>query len=240
MMFVWYDMPKVYDEYIELLNYIFATIFTIEAIFKIIAYRRNYFREAWNKFDFTVVVLTWIVVILLTMDLPFDVAILGMVARTLRIGRVFRIVKRVPAIQIILLTLIEALPAISALGLLLGLLFFLYSIIGMSQFAFVKLSGELNYHVNFQSFFTGAILLMRNATGEAWDTIMFDYMRTKSILFDCVEDADYYTWKNNGEVTNGCGSSISVIFFYSFNVIVSQVFLNLFVAIIIDSFLGQS
>jgi hypothetical protein len=107
-------------------------IFTVEAIFKIYGYRRNYFRDAWNKFDFTVVVLTWFVVVFMSFNLPFDVSILGMIARTLRIGRVFRLVKRVPAIQIILQTLLEAIPAISALGLLLGLLFFLYSIIGLS------------------------------------------------------------------------------------------------------------
>jgi len=134
---------------LEVVNYVFGTIFTVEAVCKILAYRRNYFRDAWNKFDFSVVVLTWFVVIFMSFDLPFDVSILGMVARTLRIGRVFRLVKRVPAIQIILQTLLEAIPAISALGLLLGLLFFLYSIIGLSQFAFVTLKGELNYHVNF-------------------------------------------------------------------------------------------
>jgi voltage-dependent calcium channel L type alpha-1D len=40
---------------------------------------------------------------------------------------------------------------------------------------------------------------------------------------------------------NGCGNAfVSVLFFYSFNVVVSQIFLNLFIAIIIDSFLGQS
>lgn len=133
----------------DVVNYVFGTIFTVEAVCKILAYRRNYFRDAWNKFDFSVVVLTWFVVIFMSFDLPFDVSILGMVARTLRIGRVFRLVKRVPAIQIILQTLLEAIPAISALGLLLGLLFFLYSIIGLSQFAFVALNGELNYHVNF-------------------------------------------------------------------------------------------
>lgn len=38
-----------------------------------------------------------------------------------------------------------------------------------------------------------------------------------------------------------CGNPIiGGIFFYSFNVIVCQIFLNLFIAIIIDSFLGQS
>lgn len=81
---------------------------------------------------------------------------------------------------------------------------------------------------------------MRNATGEAWDSIMFDCMRTRSITNQCDPNADYYSWKNNGEVVNGCGSMISVLFFYSFTVIVSQIFLNLFIAIIIDSFLGQS
>lgn len=48
------------------------------------------------------VVLTWLVVIIMELDPPFDIAILGMIAKTLRIGRVFRLVKRVPAIQIIL------------------------------------------------------------------------------------------------------------------------------------------
>lgn len=164
-------------------NYAFGTIFTIEAAMKIFAYRRNYFRDAWNKFDFTVVILTWFVVIIMSFELPTDVSILGTIGRTLRIGRVFRLSKRVQAIQVILMTLIEAVPSISALGILLGLLFFLYSIIGMSQFCFMRLEGELNYHVNFQSFMNGVLLLMRNATGEAWDSIMFDYMRLPSILF---------------------------------------------------------
>jgi len=40
---------------------------------------------------------------------------------------------------------------------------------------------------------------------------------------------------------NGCGDRItSLFFFYSFNVMVSQIFLNLFIAIIIDSFMNQS
>jgi hypothetical protein len=179
----WYGQTKEVEDQLEIVSHVFGTIFTIEAIMKIIAYRRNYFREAWNKFDFTVVILTWLVVIIMEFPLPFDVSILGMIARTLRIGRVFRLSKRVQAIQVILMTLLEAIPSISALGILLGLLFFLYSIIGMSQFCFMRLEGELNIHVNFQDFINGVLLLMRNATGEAWDTIMYDYMRDRSIMF---------------------------------------------------------
>jgi len=218
----WYGQSKDFEKQLETVNLVFGIIFSIEAIMKIIAYRRNYFREAWNQFDFTVVILTWLVLIILQFELPFDVSILGMIARTLRIGRVFRLSKRVQAIQVILLTLIEAIPSISALGILLGLLFFLYSIIGMSFFTFMKFGGELNYHVNFKTFINGVLLLMRNSTGEAWDTIMYDYMRARSITFQCVPDFNYYDYLNNDKVMNGCGNAtISVVFFYSFNIIVS-------------------
>jgi voltage-gated sodium channel len=88
----------------------------------------------WNIFDFIVVIGTWVVQIILKLDTGVDLKILGTLLRTLRIGRIFRIVKRVQAISIIFQTLIDALPAISSLGMLLGLLFFMYSIIGIGQF----------------------------------------------------------------------------------------------------------
>ena len=39
----------------ELLNYFFVGLFTIEAIIKIIARRRAYFEDPWNRFDFAIV-----------------------------------------------------------------------------------------------------------------------------------------------------------------------------------------
>lgn len=137
-------------------------------------------------------------------------------------------------------TLLEAIPAISALGLLLGLLFFMYAIIGMSQFAFITLHDQIDEHANFQTFPSAVLTLMRDTTGEAWDSIMYDSMRQRSITFLCDPDFDYYSWLNNDKKVNGCGTPIAVAYFYSFTVIVSQIFLNLFIAIIIDSFLDQS
>lgn len=63
--------------------------------------RWNYFKEAWNQFDFIVVVGTWLVIGVMELKMPIDLTILGTILRTLRIGRVFRIVKRAPSIQII-------------------------------------------------------------------------------------------------------------------------------------------
>lgn len=120
--------------YIEIINYVFSAIFTVEAVIKLIALKKKYFKEMWNIFDLIVVIGTWVVQIILKLDTGVDLKILGTLLRTLRIGRIFRIVKRVKAISIIFQTLIDALPAISSLGMLLGLLFFMYSIIGIGQF----------------------------------------------------------------------------------------------------------
>lgn len=42
-------------EFLKVTNYFFTLIFVIEAFFKLLVYRWNYFKTAWNKFDFFVV-----------------------------------------------------------------------------------------------------------------------------------------------------------------------------------------
>jgi len=57
---------------------------------------------------------------------------------------------------------------------------------------------------------------------------------------------DYYSIVERGDDPNdtygpkGCGTSFAIAFHLLFQVIVSQVFLNLFIAIIIDAFFGQT
>jgi voltage-dependent calcium channel L type alpha-1C/voltage-dependent calcium channel L type alpha-1D len=80
-------------------------------------------------------------------------------------------------------TIVIAAPAMGSLGLLLLLIVVLFAIIGMQLFAFVKLQSELNARANFQSFTNSFLLLMRCATGEGWNALMFDTARTRSIDF---------------------------------------------------------
>ena len=42
--------------FLEITNYIFTAIFFLECAFKLYTYRRAYFSNNWNKFDFFVVV----------------------------------------------------------------------------------------------------------------------------------------------------------------------------------------
>ena len=69
-------------------------IFTIEAIVKIIAQKKNYFKDSWNLFDFTIVIVTIIILSLNWAGLGDSIAILSTILRTLRIGRVFRLIKK--------------------------------------------------------------------------------------------------------------------------------------------------
>ena len=130
-----------------------------------------------------------------------------------------------------------------SLGMLLILLIFIYSILGMQLFGYTTINGyqsALNYHANFQTFKNTFLLLIRCTTGEQWNSIMFDCARQHSVLFQCEDSFNYGDYARLGH-TNKCGSpSAAYLYFISFNLIVSQIFLNIFIAIVIDAFMNQN
>lgn len=70
---------------------------------------------------------------------------------------------------------------------------------------------------------------------------MFDLAKTYGPNYQCREDETYETMMENGGEPFKCGSPLTAyIFFILFMILVSQVFINLFIAIIIDAFLGQT
>lgn len=104
--FVWYMQPDSFKQPLEAINYTFMAIFTVEAIMKIIAQKLDYFKDSWNRFDFTVVVATIIILILQWAKTGLDLQIMGTILRTLRIGRVFRLIKKQQKLQEIFKTLL--------------------------------------------------------------------------------------------------------------------------------------
>ena len=164
-------------------------VFTLEAVIKIYALRLSYFTESWNVFDFLVVLLTIVILILSWAELVENLAVLGTSLRTLRIGRVFRLIKRARTIQVTFQTLIVSAPSIGSLGTLLIMLVFMFTVVGMQLFTMVKIDDQslLSRHVNFQDFWTSFLTLLRCATGEGWNALMFDLSRQNTIFFQCQE-----------------------------------------------------
>ena len=46
-----------------MINFVFVAVYTFEALIKLIAMRKNYFRDSWNTFDFINIVGTLMVLI---------------------------------------------------------------------------------------------------------------------------------------------------------------------------------
>jgi len=54
----YFNMPSGLDYTIDISNYIFAGIFNIECLMKLIGLGKDYFCSKWNFFDFLVVIAT--------------------------------------------------------------------------------------------------------------------------------------------------------------------------------------
>lgn len=69
---------------------------------------------------------------------------------------------------------------------------------------------------------------------------MVDTLRQKEINFDCDPSPTFESIKANGGEPNGCGSAFSYLYFVLFTLIVSIIFLNLFVAVILNGFTSSN
>ena len=141
------------------------------------------------------------------------------------------------------------LPQLLNVACLLALLMFIYAVLGVNLFAKVRLGSALNHHANFQTFSGAIFVLVRCVTGEFWNGIMYDLAASYDVdnmpTAACVPDPQW-----NASVCgfhgapssplcvpiNGCGTAISYAYFVSFTLIVSFVFVNLFVAVILEGF----
>jgi hypothetical protein len=74
------------------------------------------------------------------------------------------------------------------------------------------------------------------ATGEGWNDLMDAVGQPYSDSNKCVDSPTYKDYIEAGE-PNGCGNYfVTYIYFFSYITLVSLVFLNLFVAIILDGY----
>ena len=167
------------------MNYLFTVIYTAEFVIKLIAFRKDYFKEGWNVFDFTIVISAWLGVIALEV-FKINVGPVSTIIRSFRIARIIKIIRQFKELQKLVNTFIVAIPELANVGSLLILFIYLYSVLGVFLFAHLRLGEEMNYHANFRDFPTASLTLFRIVTGEAWNEIMYDSSRGRTILHQCV------------------------------------------------------
>ena len=210
------------NRHIEILTFldsIVLAIFTLEAIIKILAEGKrpiNYFRNAWNVFDFLIVT-----VCLMEPLLPLDAEFLP-VLRLARILRVLRLVTFVPKLQLIVGTLLKSIPSMFYVCILLFLLFYMYGAMG------VFLYGD-NDPIHFRNLQTALLSLFRVTTLEDWTDVMYINMYGSDNYGYSPEDLARWTPVPTASPLG------AAFFFVSFVLIGTMVVLNLVIGVIMNS-----
>ncbi|XP_069693168.1 muscle calcium channel subunit alpha-1 isoform X2 [Periplaneta americana] len=230
-----YNQPKTYEDFLDVLNIIFTAVFAMEFVFKLAAFRfKNYFGDAWNVFDFIIVLGSFIDIIYSEVNTPtrFKPGS-GMISinffRLFRVMRLVKLLSRGEGIRTLLWTFIKSFQALPYVALLIVMLFFIYAVIGMQMFGKIALDSETAIHRNnnFQTFPQAVLVLFRSATGEAWQDIMLDCSAREGVRCDP---------KSDEKDKPVCGSDMAFPYFISFYVLCSFLIINLFVAVIMDNF----
>ncbi|XP_046574320.1 sodium channel protein 1 brain-like [Haliotis rubra] len=240
-----YNQSDAVSQVLDIMNIIFTTVFTLEAMVKLIGLRWHYFRQAWNVFDFIIVILSILDITVSQLqsgvvldDLLSDVFVtptLLRVVRIFRIGRVLRLIKAAKGIRKLLFALIISLPAIFNIGALLFLILYIYAIIGLSSFGNLKINGALDDIVNFRTFFNSFMLLLRLATSAGWNDILDAMLISPP---DC--DPDHKTLPNGTlvkETYGDCGIPwLAIPFMVTYIIIIFLVVINMYIAVILENF----
>eukprot|EP01063_Lacrimia_lanifica_P034752 TRINITY_DN6504_c1_g1_i1.p1 TRINITY_DN6504_c1_g1~~TRINITY_DN6504_c1_g1_i1.p1 ORF type:complete len:2507 (+),score=883.60 TRINITY_DN6504_c1_g1_i1:217-7737(+) len=208
----------------EVMNNIFVCTFLLEALLKLTAHGpRGYFRDPWNRFDLSLVVLS-IIGMIFTYT-PGANSLVRSILRPMRLARLIRVVRAAAGVRALLKTLLLSLGNLVNVAGLLSLLFFLYAVLGVELFGRVGRGDCLHDRANFDRFPNAILLLFRMSTGEAWQCIMHDCMREADDHGQCDPQL------------NACGSSYqAVLYFTTFMFLGMYILLNVFIAIILSGY----
>ncbi|CAL8303807.1 unnamed protein product [Lota lota] len=220
------------EDFLFKLNVAFIVVFTGECSLKLFALRQYFFTNGWNIFDFVVVILSIAGTMLSDIIEKYFVSpTLFRVIRLARIGRILRLIKGAKGIRTLLFALMMSLPALFNIGLLLFLIMFIFSIFGMSNFAYVKKQAGIDDMFNFETFGGSIVCLFEITTSAGWDGLLLPILNREPP--DCDPDAE-----NPGtDVRGNCGNpGMAIMFFCSYIIVSFLVVVNMYIAIILENF----
>jgi voltage-gated sodium channel len=204
------ELRARYGPIMHALDGIILAIFVVEIAMKMAAHGRNpwrYFRDPWNVFDFTIVVICF-----LPMQGQF-----AAVLRLVRILRVLRLVSNVPRLQLLVGALLKSMPSMGYVGFLLFLLFYIYGVMGTFLFG-------AHDPIHFGSLVASMLALFRTVTMEDWTDLMYTQMYGAG-----------YVEGQTLEVTYTSHAPVAVLYFVSFILFGTMIMLNLFIGVIMKS-----
>ena len=212
-----YGISQEMEDALDYYNTWFTYLFIGEMTIKLLAVGVvKYCSDKMNLLDGTVVIISIFEIIYVAMSAGnMDLAAFATIRmfRTFRVFRIARLLRGMESMKTIIDVIARSYESFIYITLLMGVFIFIFSLLGMQLFG-----GKFNYpdglpRGNYDSFAIAAITVFQILTMENWISVLYDSMRGDvNKLMICVF---YITW----------------IFLGNF------ILLNLFLAILLDSFL---
>ena len=151
-----YPQSQTFTTVINLIQTLMIGIFTMEMIVKTIGLGWNcYWKDDWNKFDFCVLILSYIGCIYFGSSYHRNVNFQS--TRILRVACTFKKSRKMRYPDLIFRTFLYSLPSPLNMVLTLSVIFYIYAIIGMNLFS-----------LRFDSFTVSLYTLFICLTGDSW------------------------------------------------------------------------
>jgi voltage-gated sodium channel len=112
-----------FTEWMPMLDRVIVSVFVIEIVMKLIAYRHRFFLNGWNWFDLAVIAIS-------VMPSAGGFSVL----RALRIVRAFRLFSVMPDLRKVVEALLRAIPGMGAVIAVLGLMFYVSAVMATKLF----------------------------------------------------------------------------------------------------------
>ena len=203
------DLENVLNKFNEAFTYIFA----IEMVFKILALGpEKYCREVMNILDGAVSILSVVELAFTSGGGALSAFRTVRIFRTFRVLRVARLLRSMKSMMSIISVISRSLSSFVYLALLLLLFLFIYSLLGMQIFGGNFKFKDGTPRNNFDSFHSAFVTSFIVLSMENWQQVMYDALRS------------------------GVAWPLVSIYFISWIFIGNFMLLNLFLAILLDSF----
>jgi len=156
------ELNAKYEAVFHFANQFILGVFILEAAFKITAVAPQvgkYFKNGWNLFDFSIILLS-----LIPATGQF-----AMIARLARLLRVLRLISALPELRLIVSTLLRSIPGMANVMLLMGVIFYIYAVMGFHLF-------HEHDPEHWRNIGISLLTLFRVATLEDWTDVMYKGM----------------------------------------------------------------
>eukprot|EP00899_Mesostigma_viride_P018854 jgi/Mesvir1/26970/Mv20684-RA.2 len=201
-----YTFARRFDGVFEALQTMFLTLYSAEFLMRFFAEPRKYWTNNYNRFDFVLLLASYLELLLLTLEVPVDLTFLR-VLRSLRALRALRGISLIRGLKVIVNAFTATVQHVAHLLMLLGLMMYIFGIAGLYFFG------------------RGT----DKADEEAWGTLG----RAMLTLFSYVT-ADGWTYFQDTMLAEGI-SGYSRLYSVLFIFIGHFIFTNLFIGVIIQN-----